>query len=301
MAEWTHLCAQAQRNLLIPVGEQCDRCGMPYPEPGIQIPEPTVTALRAMYDAQCACTDEWARKYDALCFKKSDKALTERIAELEGQLAVFGGRPLTAKSLATDHFRRNDPEAQATAAGFLECALEHGLLEQDGEYLTIAWWSEFGKGMSESRDAWRTRKERQRARAKGAGGGESPPADPPAKPVPEGMSRDSHGNVTACPANVPSQTTNTTNTTNTTKTTKTNNQINQSKNGRPVPPLPKAPPRASTTPSPRRAKASPRRSPRPSPLRPHSRRAWTRSWTVGGSCPRPTPDVVTLLRPRTRR
>lgn len=190
--------------------------------------------------AFCALTSEDPH-YLALWFRCLQIAST---VQLEGQLAVFGGRPLTAKSLATAHFRRNDPEAQATAAGFLECALEHGLLEQDGEYLTIAWWSEFGKGMSESRDAWRTRKERQRARAKGAGGGESPPADPPAKPVPEGMSRDSHGNVTACPANVPSQTTNTTNTTNTTKTTKTNNQINQSKNGRPVPPLPKAPPRA---------------------------------------------------------
>lgn len=97
MAKWTHLCAQAQRNLLIPVGEQCDRCGMPYPEPGVQIPELTVDDLRAMYNAQCACTDEWARKYDALCFKKSDKALTERIAELEGQLAAVNQRLIQAQ------------------------------------------------------------------------------------------------------------------------------------------------------------------------------------------------------------
>lgn len=97
MAEWTHLCAQAQRNLLIPVGEPCDRCGMPWPEPGIKFPEPTVEDLRAMYDAQCACTDEWARKYHALRSKKSDEALTARIVELEGQLAAVNRRLIQAQ------------------------------------------------------------------------------------------------------------------------------------------------------------------------------------------------------------
>ena len=48
--------------------------------------------LRAMYDAQCRCTDEWAEKYRAEVERKADAALLARIAELEQALATVNGR-----------------------------------------------------------------------------------------------------------------------------------------------------------------------------------------------------------------
>lgn len=136
--------------------------------------------------AFCALMDE-SPEYLGLWFRCLQVA---NAAQRDGDLVVFGGRPLTPKSLAQAHFRRADPETLALAAGFLELAVELGLLEQEGEHLVVAWWADFSKGLSETRDAWRQRKADQRARARGA-------AQPPAPPVPEtqpppvpGQSRD---------------------------------------------------------------------------------------------------------------
>ena len=48
--------------------------------------------MRAMYDAQCACTDEWAEKYLAELAHKADATLLQRVAELEDALAVVNAR-----------------------------------------------------------------------------------------------------------------------------------------------------------------------------------------------------------------
>lgn len=48
--------------------------------------------LRNLYNAQCACTDEWAEKYEAEVARKADATLTGRIAELENQLATVNKR-----------------------------------------------------------------------------------------------------------------------------------------------------------------------------------------------------------------
>lgn len=44
--------------------------------------------LRAQYNAQCQCADEWADKYRAERSRKADATLLGRVAELERALAV---------------------------------------------------------------------------------------------------------------------------------------------------------------------------------------------------------------------
>lgn len=124
-------------------------------------------------------------------------------AQQDGDLAVFGGKPLTPKTLALAHFRRADSDSLALAAGYLELAVDLGILDQHGERYSIAWWADFGKGLSETREAWAKRKADQRARAK-----EEKPAPQQASvpesrlvtEVPDNVSRDSHGTVTRCHA-----------------------------------------------------------------------------------------------------
>lgn len=84
----------------------------------------------------------------------------------EGELRVFGGKPLNPKALALAHFRSASPQPLELAAGFLELATELGLLDLVDGVLVVAWWSEFGKELHETREAWRQRKERQRAKAR---------------------------------------------------------------------------------------------------------------------------------------
>lgn len=55
--------------------------------------------LRAMYDAQCQCTDEWAEKYRAEVERKADASLLARIAELEQALGVVNERLTFAQAM----------------------------------------------------------------------------------------------------------------------------------------------------------------------------------------------------------
>ena len=120
-------------------------------------------------------------------------------AQRDGDLAVFGGKALTPKTLALAHFRRADSDSLALAGGFLELAVELGLLDQTGDRYAIAWWADFSKGLSETRDAWRARKADQRARARTPVPQASEPPSPPVPEVPEPVSRDSHGTVPQSP------------------------------------------------------------------------------------------------------
>ena len=54
--------------------------------------------LRAMYDAQCQCTDEWAEKYRAEVERKADTELLKRIAELEQALGAVNERLAAAQA-----------------------------------------------------------------------------------------------------------------------------------------------------------------------------------------------------------
>lgn len=106
----------------------------------------------------------------------------------DGELRVFGGKPLNPKALALAHYRSAAPGPLELAAGFLELAVELGLLDQTEGVLVIAWWSEFGKELHETREAWRQRKERQRAKAREAN-----------QEVSTDVSRDCHVTVTKTP------------------------------------------------------------------------------------------------------
>lgn len=55
--------------------------------------------LRAMYDAQCQCTDELAEKYRAEVERKADASLLERIAELEAALGAVNERLAAAQAV----------------------------------------------------------------------------------------------------------------------------------------------------------------------------------------------------------
>ncbi len=55
--------------------------------------------LRAMYDAQCQCTDEWAEKYRAEVERKADTELLKRIAELEHALGYVNERLAAAQAV----------------------------------------------------------------------------------------------------------------------------------------------------------------------------------------------------------
>lgn len=148
-------------------------------------------------------------------------------AQRDGDLAVFGGKALTPKTLALAHFRRADSDSLALAGGFLELAVELGLLDQTGDRYAIAWWADFSKGLSETRDAWRARKADQRARARTPVPQAPETPSPPVPEVPEPVSRDSHGTVPQSPepTNQPiNQTTNT-----------TKQASNQSRPGTPAP------------------------------------------------------------------
>ncbi len=45
--------------------------------------ESELASLQAMYNAQCGCTDEWFRKYNAELDRKADATLLARCSELE--------------------------------------------------------------------------------------------------------------------------------------------------------------------------------------------------------------------------
>lgn len=57
-----------------------------------------IETLQAMYNAQCACTDEWAAKYCAERDRKADATLMARIAELEQSLATVNTRLAKAQA-----------------------------------------------------------------------------------------------------------------------------------------------------------------------------------------------------------
>lgn len=55
--------------------------------------------LREMYNAQCACTDEWAEKYRAEVERKADATFLALVAELEQSLAAVNARLAQAQIL----------------------------------------------------------------------------------------------------------------------------------------------------------------------------------------------------------
>lgn len=55
--------------------------------------------LRALYDEQCQCTDEWAEKYRAEVERKGDEALLRRVKELEDALAAVNSRLAAAQAV----------------------------------------------------------------------------------------------------------------------------------------------------------------------------------------------------------
>lgn len=61
--------------------------------------------LRAMYDAQCRCTDEWAEKYQAEVERKGDEALLRRVKELEDALAAVNSRLAAAQAAPNGEVR----------------------------------------------------------------------------------------------------------------------------------------------------------------------------------------------------
>lgn len=72
--------------------------------------------LRAMYDAQCRCTDEWAEKYRAEVERKGDEALLRRVKELEDALAAVNSR------LAVAQAAPNAPLEAGAEAGEARCS-----------------------------------------------------------------------------------------------------------------------------------------------------------------------------------
>lgn len=64
--------------------------------------------LRAMYYAQCQCTDEWAEKYQAEVERKGDEALLRRVKELEDALAAVNSRLAAAQAVPNSNSPTDD-------------------------------------------------------------------------------------------------------------------------------------------------------------------------------------------------
>ena len=66
-------------------------------------------SLQAMYDYQCALTDEWAERYRAEVERKADATLIARIAELERHLERVNKRLVRSQRLTFSLLQqRND-------------------------------------------------------------------------------------------------------------------------------------------------------------------------------------------------
>lgn len=84
----------------------------------------TYAELQAMYDAQCACTDEWVAKYEAEKEKKASATLLNRIAELKSQLAEVNQRLAAANEKVTSASENRTQEDDPGTAKLLAALVD---------------------------------------------------------------------------------------------------------------------------------------------------------------------------------
>lgn len=98
--------------------EPCDECDAEDRRDSLMNEE--IENLRAMYDAQCRCTDEWAEKYRAEVERKGDEALLRRVKELEDALAAVNSRLAAAQAVPNAEVTGR-PLAASPATGWERC------------------------------------------------------------------------------------------------------------------------------------------------------------------------------------